>query len=51
MRSTTKKTNSSTAHKRARTNNSKMETSSRMGTTTRSKTSKCKTSRAKNCSK
>ncbi|MBR4124045.1 MAG: hypothetical protein IKR12_00575 [Clostridia bacterium] len=45
-----KKTNSSTASKRAHSNSTQMETSSHMGRTCR-KTSRSKTSRAKNCGK
>ncbi len=45
-----KKTNCTTASKRAHTNSTQMETSSRMGRTSR-KASRSKTSRAKNCGK
>lgn len=44
------KRTSSTATKRARTTNSKMETSSRVGKTARTKNTR-KTAKAKNCSK
>ena len=43
------KKTSTTANKRAKNNSTEMETSSRMGKTTRAKTTRSKTSRAKNC--